>query len=649
MIRTLNISILCLAISTLAAAQEYTSGDFLDSARFYLERGKTKVAAAWIDRAVNIYPTHEELAMCYILSGVIKEEDGYLNEALPEYEAAFFNGRDLPKIVAAALNGMASVLVTTGKYDSVTVYLERSRKLDTTSVNLMKNYQVEGKYWQTQNQYDRALEVLQLAQDYASKLNDKRNLAIILSSIGGIHFSHTRDKTIARDFYNRSIALCDSASHANIIARNYGRLANTAMVMGDLPTAEAYLKRGKKIVDLSGNLPVRGYIYSSMGTLLFEKGQYAEAIQAMEEPIKVKRELGQLRSLQNDLLNISEAYMMVKSYDKAQKALNEGIGISKSLHDIVYLKYFYEHHAELDSVRGNYKSAYSNFRLSAIYKDSTFSAQHFSDVKEIQEKYEAEQKEKIIAEKELEIEQQKYRQALILGTSVIAVLILIVVLVIIRNRNKIKLQKEREQQHHLRLQTIVKTQEETQQRIARDLHDGLVQILGAAKMSLQSVGPDSEKSLLQKHMRSASDIMDEAVTEARSISHQILPYSLLKEGLVSALEELFARSLSAFKFDHDEKIDVNEQTAINIYRIAQELVNNVQKHSESAHVIVSLKSTGKELKFTFADNGKGFIMSNVNGGAGLSNMTTRAELIGGTISIQSTPGSGTTTELTVPL
>jgi signal transduction histidine kinase len=202
----------------------------------------------------------------------------------------------------------------------------------------------------------------------------------------------------------------------------------------------------------------------------------------------------------------------------------------------------------------------------------------------------------------------------------------------------------------LRLQTIVKTQEDVQQRIARDLHDGLVQVLGAAKMSLQSVTPESDKSVLQKHIRNASEIMDEAVTEARSISHQILPYSLLKDGLVSALEELFAKSVASFEFHHDkEKLRLDEQTSINVYRIAQELVNNVQKHASEAHVAVSLNASDGQLKFVFADNGPGYDTTRASSGAGLSNMATRAELMGGTIVVRSSAGKGTTTELTVPV
>lgn len=335
--------------------------------------------------------------------------------------------------------------------------------------------------------------------------------------------------------------------------------------------------------------------------------------------------------------------MMIRKFDDAEKSLNEAFTISTSLKDDVYLKYYYERASMLDSLRGNYKGAYSNLKRAMAYKDSVFSKERLRDVREIQEKYEGEQKEKVIAEKELEIEHQKFSQAVIVGISIIAALIFIALLVYVRARNKQRV-------HHARLQAIVNTQEEVQQRIARDLHDGLVQILGAAKMSLQAVTPESDKSILQKHIRNASEIMDEAVTEARSISHQVLPYSLLKDGLISALEDLFSRSLASYEFNREsENVSVSEQVAINIYRIAQELVNNVLKHAETAHVGVSLTSTNQQLNFIFSDNGKGYDTNKPTVGAGLTNIITRAELIGGTIIVTSIIGKGTRTELTVPL
>ncbi|MEJ0032549.1 MAG: histidine kinase [Bacteroidota bacterium] len=574
------------------------------------------------------------IAQDYVTNGTIKEEEGYLEAALKEYK----KGLPLP----AALNGVASIEVAVGNYDSILFFLGQSRSLDSTSTNLVKNYQVEAKYWQVKNDYDKALGFLQRALDLAVSLKDVRSQAIILSNMGNLYFSHEPDQKIVRSFFERSIALCDSSADANILARNYARLANSHFVSGDVDKAKQYLERAKKITDLSGNLPLRAYVLSTIAINLFDEGKYRECIEFMKEPIRIRRELGQLRQLQNDLLNLSETYMMVKDYSNSQKAVDEGMSISSSLKDVIYLKYFYERASALDSAQGNYKGAFKNYRLSIKYKDSAFSAQQLKDVKDIQQKYEAEQKEKIIAEKELEIEQNKYQLATVAGLAITAILSLVVVFLT-------KRAKSRRRQTQLRLQTIIKTQEDVQQRIARDLHDGIVQILGAAKMSLQAVGPTTDQSAVQKHIRNASNIMDEAINETRSVSHEILPYSLIKDGLVSAFEDLFARSLPSYKFDHSMfSIHVNNDKTIHIYRIVQELVNNVKKHAPSAHAIIVLISDSATIKLYFSDNGPGFEGS-ASDGVGLINIQTRTDLMNGIFKITSRVNAGTKIEVIIPL
>src|SRR5205085_4282856 len=141
-------------------------------ARYYLERGYTKTARTWIERALKENTQGEFIPVTYSISGAIKEEDGYLSDALKDYETGYEMAvqKHVAIAKAACLNGRASILNAIGKYDSVLFYLEQSRMLDPSKTNLVINLQVEGRYWQTQNQYDKALEKLQLAHDYAAEL-----------------------------------------------------------------------------------------------------------------------------------------------------------------------------------------------------------------------------------------------------------------------------------------------------------------------------------------------------------------------------------------------------------------------------------------------------------------------------------------------
>lgn len=615
----------------------------LSSVNKYIASGDWKAARVAVD---PLRFRHSDLvvqSMAFSLSGLIFEEEGYLDSAQRNYEQGLLlahrNGS--PQALAAALNGVSSVYLTIGRYDSIPIWLAESRRLDDRPANQIRSYLIEARFRQTQNDYDGALESLQAALPLAENLRDERHIPILLSNIGGIYFSHNPDMKFAIEYYDKAIKACDSTHQTITLARTLGRMANAYMVLGDGVNAKRYLTRALQIVAKIDNLPVKAYVLSSQATWLHEEGRYEESLAYLEEPIRIKRVLGQRRQLQNDLLNVSETYIKLRKYAQADAALREAETIAKSLHDVVYLKYLYDRRAMLDSARGDFSSAYVNLRTAIAYKDSTFSAQHFRDVREVQEKYEAEQKEKLIAEKELELEQHRNRQVITVAAASVVVLAVLIILLWFRSRSKSRLQQ-------LRLQTIVKTQEEVQQRIARDLHDGLVQVLGAAKLALQTITPsDDPKTIAQ--VRSASSIIDEAVDEARSISHQALPYSLLKEGLVSALDELFLRSLPSYTFRRPDSINISEEKAVHIFRIAQEVVNNIRKHSEANNVDVSILVEEGVFVLVFVDDGKGFDPESSHRGAGLSNMNTRAELMGGAIHLKSLPGKGTTTELVVPL
>jgi|GEM_PF-1802181 signal transduction histidine kinase len=632
-------------ISTLsfcASAQAHQT-DVLKSAQLLREEGKLQAARTLLEEHTGQEPSVFNAAL-YTLLGNVCEDQGYIAPAIRAYRRGVAYALQTNDVVVAArsLNGLSRMQISVGSYDSVLLNLNRSRQLDTKPENLIAVDQAEGKYWQAQNQYDDALVALYRALDNATAIDDKDNLATILSSIGSVHFSHNPDMNVALDFYRRSNALGDSLHPSQMYIRTTCRMANSCMVTGDLKQARQHLTRARRWVEATEYLPVKAYVLSSWSILLAEHGDFRAAADFADEPIRINRQLGDNRQLQKDLLNVAELRMLIKQNNEAKKLLTEGISIGHDLHDVVFLKYFYNMRARLDTAMGDYRLAYSDLVKAGAYKDSTFSVDHLRAVNEIREKYEAEQKEKIIAEKELQIEAQKYQRAVILGALVIAVLASTVIFIILRSRSRSKLQEEKQ----LRLQAVVRTQEETQQRIARDLHDGLVQVLGAAQLSLESVGETTDPIKLHQQIRTASGILEDAVMEARSISHQVLPYSVLKGGLVEALEELMVRNFDHYEFlKPTDELNLNESESINVFRIVQELVNNVRKHAEATFVRLVVTSANDMMNLVFEDNGKGFNLQAPSPGVGLSNIKTRAEMMDGAITISNALPQGTRVEL----
>jgi two-component system, NarL family, sensor kinase len=618
-----------------------------DSAQFYFERGNSARAHFFLDQLRR----KESGSAILLLACRLEGYEGHFEKSIAlAKEARTISRSEKNKVnEAAAVLELATSLIEVGQTDSILILASLAEELDTAGINAISVPLVRARYWHSLNQPAKALPFYQKALDRAVELKSIRHRILIISGMASLYFTLEPNMKRVISLLNEAIALSDSSKHADLIARNCARLANANMVLDDIARAESYLRRAKRITDITHNMPVESYVLSSFAILRAIQGNIAESIKISADPIRMKRQMGQIKSLQNDLLNVADWQMELKDYVAAENTIKEGIETSTVLKDYVYLNYYYKHLSTLDSLTGKFSQAYSHLRKAMIFKDSTIALQNARAVNEIREKYEAEQKEKVIAEKELQIQEERSRVLLIFSIALILLLAMGVILLTIRNKHKARLAFEKENQNKLRLQTIINTQEEVQQDIARDIHDGLVQMMGAAKLSLQAIRPGEEvKTLLEKTSR-ASAIIDDACMEARNISHQLLPYSLMREGFSSALREQVKSSFATFSFEGEDEVELDQEIAVNLFRISQEIINNILKHAEATFVKVVLKTSAETLSLTFEDNGKGFDAMKVKKGAGLVNIMTRAEVIRATVDIASKPGAGTIVNISVAL
>jgi len=200
---------------------------------------------------------------------------------------------------------------------------------------------------------------------------------------------------------------------------------------------------------------------------------------------------------------------------------------------------------------------------------------------------------------------------------------------------------------------LIETQESERQRIALELHDSigqsLVVIRNRALMGLNT--PDKVERVLDQ-MQEISEASAAALQETREIAHNLHPYQIKHLGLPTALRSLVTDvgASSGIEFNTEiteEALELPEETAINIYRIAQECLNNIVRHSEAQRADLELRRTGRSLLLSIRDHGKGFDRTASRPGLGLNGISERAAMIGGSIKVESRPGKGTAVELLV--
>jgi signal transduction histidine kinase/ligand-binding sensor domain-containing protein len=202
---------------------------------------------------------------------------------------------------------------------------------------------------------------------------------------------------------------------------------------------------------------------------------------------------------------------------------------------------------------------------------------------------------------------------------------------------------------------LIASQEGERKRIAAELHDSLGQdlliIKNRAALGLRLL---DDPAKAREQIEEIAGTASQSIREVRQIAYNLRPYHLDEIGLTQALEELVERVAGSCPLRLEASIDYVDDlfpadSAINLYRIVQEGINNVLKHSGAGAAKVSVRRGESELEVTVEDDGRGFAPEEggARRGLGLVGLSERARILGGKLSVRSAPGRGTTVRLNI--
>ncbi|CDT97808.1 putative Signal transduction histidine kinase [Vibrio coralliirubri] len=197
-------------------------------------------------------------------------------------------------------------------------------------------------------------------------------------------------------------------------------------------------------------------------------------------------------------------------------------------------------------------------------------------------------------------------------------------------------------------------QEDEKKHLARELHDGINQLLVSSRCHLELLGNKLQNEDLKAHLNKSQHSLMRAIEEVRHISHQLRPSSLDDIGLEAALSSLLLdfQAHSGIEVEtlfSTQQGKLKSEAATTLYRVVQESLNNIEKHAQATKVTVIAQQIGNVLQLLIQDNGVGFntYKAMEKRGIGLRNMRERVEFIGGDFELMSEVGLGT--EITVLL
>jgi signal transduction histidine kinase len=476
----------------------------------------------------------------------------------------------------------------------------------------------------------------------------RNNIANIFNKLGN------KEKALKEHLYILKIR--DSLKDTRGVMHSLGNLGDTYADLNNFDESKKYYSRGIEIAKKTKDSVAMARFYNNQASLFTDNNDLKNGLKYFKKALDIRVKFNDLYGVSSSFLNIAKIQLMTQKSKFAEKNLRKTISISQKNDLKDHLQEGYDLMSRVKLLLNENDSSFHYQRLSTNLLDSISKKEFSKKLAELDIKYQSEKKEKEL----LQVRTEKVETELSLAKTKIWTYILISGLVLsvllfftLNQRNKRKNQEEILKQKEHGLKALIEAQETERSRIARELHDGVVQEIGSIILRSRNL---FSKLNVSKEKESEDLLMslENSNKDLRNISHQMMPRALKELGVVAALKDLLEGSLvySNIKytlehFNIEKKLP--EKIEITIYRITQELINNIIKHSKATGVSVQLYNTNNIIILIVEDNGVGLHSEESNKGVGLLNISSRLDMVNGNVNFEPSPKSGTLVTIKIPL
>ena len=475
-----------------------------------------------------------------------------------------------------------------------------------------------------------------------------------------------RDLPRATTYMLKGMRMLEAENDSGRLTAVYDNYGVIKLLAKDLDSSLFYYNRALNLKRLFADSLGIPFSLNKLGEVHLLNKNLIAARQVFDEAYRI-------RVFRKDAFGIMENYACFGDYflaaaqsDSAIFWYNRALDQSRAQAYPFMTRYCFAQLSKAHELGGNLFFALQMHRAYAAITDSLQTDQRTRQVTELELRFETMEKDR---ENSL-LRQQKTEQQLVVSqqrvwmvalASAAFSILLLAFFVVQRNKQReaakrdtaIILERERG------LRAIILATEEERKRIAKDLHDGVVQGLTGLKLRLQNQLRKLSALPLEQEaeFKETSSMLDASIDEVRNISHRMMPRALSELGLVPAMADLLDKTLSQvniqFQFEHHkvEGIRFDETVEVSLYRIAQELITNIIKHAQAQAVSVQLLKTASHLVLVVEDNGTGFAYEDqINrNGIGLMNISSRAKALHGEVTYVPSPMQGTVATIRIPL
>lgn len=475
-----------------------------------------------------------------------------------------------------------------------------------------------------------------------------------------------RDMKEANRYMRQGISILEQRQDSAQLEAGYNNYGVLKEMEGQLDSARHFYSLAIASATLRKDSIGLPYALNHLAGVFLIEENFPKAKQYFNRAHEIRRLRKEAYGVLENTIYFGDYYVATNQYDSAVYYYNSAIGQSYKVGYPYMRQHCFEQLAIVYETAGQTKQALKAQKMYSLIKDSLIHEKRTEELAKMETRFKTAEKEK----ENLLLKQETQEQQLVVsrqrtwifGLIGVAIAILFLGLYVLQRNKRIADAKRNAaiiEERERGLRSIIQATEDERKRIAKDLHDGIVQSLTGLSLRIQKQ-TNTEKSKgsgLDEELNSTRSILDESIAEIRGISHQMMPRVLSETGLIPALADMLQKSLGMteieFEFEHHNIVEerFKESIEISLYRICQELVNNIIKHSEAKAVSVQLLKTKSHLVLVVEDNGKGFEWGNseTRNGIGLMNINSRAQAINGEVNYEPSPQQGTVATIRVPL
>ena len=563
-------------------------------------------------------------------------------------------------LIIHSYKNLVEILYIKGENEAAKKALEKAIIVAKTLKNdavLARLYNLLGNVEKRNNNYTVALQHYEYALKMASDYGLQKELLTINNNLVKLYWA-IGNKKKATQTLKKNILDAHKKKDTLALANAYNILGVTYMEKNKDSSLYSYNK-AQYFANKVNNGYLQSVIISNLGYLHLHLKKYKESLNYLHQSEKISTQIGDNASLHHINISLGIYYEYndnlkeaIKKYRKAIDVYGSFVDDYQMMNALWTISGVYEH-------TGNYKNANKYLHNFIKLNDSILNLEKIKGFEEIRTQYEVDKKndEILLLEKEQKLSNQKI---IILIISSLGLLIFVL---FYRHRIKVQkiIQKQKEQlfekekealereQEFKRIQGSIEGQEKEKNRISRELHDGIGGKLTGIRHLLQASDiPNSKTEVIANNLSSVA-------SEIRTLSHHLSSHYIIN----TPFENLLTDLKDQYRYSQPFTIDINvfpqdcfdrltPELKHNLYRILQELLNNIVKYAKADHITISFVRHKNYYACTVEDDGVGFDTKKQKEGIGLTNIKERIRNLNGTIEIHSLKNKGTTIAFEIP-